>query len=88
MTELPWTSTFEKTLRVHLTLVPTEETIAPDLSLADHGLDSMATVSLILDLEEAFGVTIPDHLLTSSTFGTPAELWSAIASLTLGDSVG
>ena len=45
------------------------------------GLDSMAAVNLLLELEEIFGVVFPDTLLTESTFETPMALKSAIVSL-------
>lgn len=82
MTEQPWTVTFEETLRVYLTFLPPELPITADLNLVDHGLDSLATVGLLLELEDAFEVTIPDELLDDAdTFATPAGLWSVIESL-------
>jgi acyl carrier protein len=45
------------------------------------GLDSMAAVNLLLELEETYGVMFPDALLTDSTFETPLALKSAIVSL-------
>ncbi|MFI6743405.1 acyl carrier protein [Nonomuraea sp. NPDC050451] len=81
MTEQPWPALFEKTLRTYLTPLPSGEPISPDLSLTDHGVDSMAAVSLLLDLEQAFGVTVPDYMLTENMFATPAGLWTVIGSL-------
>ncbi|SCL20782.1 Phosphopantetheine attachment site [Micromonospora pallida] len=86
MTEQAWTAPFEETLRRYLTLLPPGTPISEDLSLATYGVDSLATVSLLLDLEEAFDVTFPDHLLTESTFATPAGLWAVIDSLLVHDS--
>ncbi|MEU5762574.1 phosphopantetheine-binding protein [Nocardia sp. NPDC047648] len=76
-----WAEPFEKILRTYLPLLPVDTEVTPDMNLADHGLDSMATVRLLLDLEESFAVMIPDHLLSVSTFATPAGLWAAIDSL-------
>lgn len=87
MTDQLWTATFEETLRAYLPLLPADEPLGAELDLAGHGLDSLATVSLLLDLEEAFDVTIPDHLLAESTFATPAALWSTIESLLIRDPV-
>ncbi|HET6478939.1 MAG TPA: phosphopantetheine-binding protein [Actinoplanes sp.] len=81
MSQHPWPESFATTLRGYLPLLPTGQEITADMSLADHGLDSLSTVSLLLDLEESFLVTIPDHLLSESTFATPAELWAVIHSL-------
>ena len=86
MSEQPWDSRFESILRKYLTLLPPDQPASPDLSLVDFGLDSMTTVSLILELEEQFGVMIPDALLAESTFETPSGLWKVISSLTSGGS--
>jgi acyl carrier protein len=53
--------------------------LTPDLSLNDHGLDSVETVSLLLDLEDSFGVTIPDDLMTLTSFASPGNLWDMLA---------
>lgn len=50
-------------------------------NLYELGLDSMAAVNLLLELEETYGVMFPDALLTDSTFETPLALKSAIVSL-------
>ncbi|MFE7741647.1 phosphopantetheine-binding protein [Nocardia sp. NPDC057455] len=81
MTRQTWTEPFEKTLRAYLPLLSPDQEVTPDLNLADQGLDSVATVSLLLDLEEAFLVTIPDHLLSVTTFATPGGLWEVITGL-------
>jgi acyl carrier protein len=52
------------------------------------GLDSMAAVNLLFELEETFGVVFPDSFLTESTFETPTALKSAIISLICCDSGG
>lgn len=46
-----------------------------------HGLDSMATVSLLLDLEIELSVEFPDQLLVAETVQTAANLWAAFDSL-------
>jgi acyl carrier protein len=66
-------------LRDHLKYLPADAGLAPDASLRDLGLDSMAAVTLMLDLEDAFGVTIPDGALTAATFRTPESLWAALS---------
>ena len=50
-------------------------------NLYELGLDSMAAVNLLLELEETYSVIFPDTLLTDSTFETPLALKSAIVSL-------
>ncbi|MEU8390108.1 phosphopantetheine-binding protein [Micromonospora sp. NPDC048843] len=66
---------------IHSVLAETlgDTPIDADLSLGSVGLDSMATVELLIRVEKTFGVTIPDELLTVQTFATPAALWAVIA---------
>lgn len=49
--------------------------------LYDLGMDSTAAISLMLSIEEAFGITFPDSLLDDATFRTPASLAAAVNSL-------
>lgn len=70
---------FSAILRRHLRYAQPGEPLAPDAPLRDLGLDSMAAVTLMLDLEDEFGVTFPDSELTRRTFATPAALWAAIS---------
>lgn len=81
MTELTWPERFEVVLRSHATLLDATNDVTPDLNLVEYGLDSLATVSLLLDLEDEFGVTIPDESLTATTFATPRDLWAVVDKL-------
>ena len=58
------------------------DTLTMESNLYELGLDSMAAVNLLLELEETYEVIFPDALLTESTFETPMALQLAIASLT------
>ncbi|MGI5274504.1 phosphopantetheine-binding protein [Nonomuraea sp. CA-218870] len=49
--------------------------------LAGLGLDSMGVVRLIVDLEDAYGVQVPDEILDEKTFATVASLWAALSPL-------
>ena len=84
MTTSPWPDQFEAVLRSYLPLLEPQAGLDTDLSLADHGLDSLATVSLLLDLEDAFGITVPDDRLVATTFATPKDLWSVVDELVAG----
>ncbi len=42
--------------------------IAPSASLADHGLTSMESVSLVLAIEERFAIAFPDASLMLDNF--------------------
>jgi len=55
-----------------------------ETNLEDLGLDSMSAVNLLLDLEDSFGISFPDELLSEETFRTASTLHSALQSL-LGD---
>jgi len=57
------------------------DTLTMESNLYELGLDSMAAVNLLLELEEIYGVIFPDALLIESTFETPLALKSAIVSL-------
>ena len=48
--------------------------IGRDEELRSHGLDSMKSISLLLDLENAFQVTIPDDMLVPEGYRTLAGL--------------
>lgn len=56
-----------------------EAELHPDVPLANLGLDSLQTVSLLLDLEDAFEVSLPDSTIGNpETFRTPGNLWTVI----------
>ena len=63
-------------LRPHLRYLDADADLPGDASLRDLGLDSMASVALMLDLEDHFGCTVPDRLLTPEAFASPASLWN------------
>ena len=68
-------------LRNYLRQVGDGDTLTMESNLYDLGLDSMAAVNLLLELEETYQVIFPEALLTESTFETPLALKSAIVSL-------
>ena len=71
-------------LRNYLRQVGDGDTLTMESNLYDLGLDSMAAVNLLLELEETYQVIFPDALLTESTFETPLALKSTIVSLRAG----
>ena len=56
--------------------------ISDDGDLYDAGLTSLATVGLMLALEDGFDVEFPDSMLSRRTFGSIASLAAAVESLT------
>lgn len=69
---------FVAILRGHLKYLAADQALAPGDRLRDLGLDSMAAVTLMLDLEDAFHVSLDDDSLIAETFRTPATLWQVI----------
>jgi acyl carrier protein len=78
-----WPDRFDQIVRAHLTLAAGAPIPAGDL-LSDHGLDSMSTVSLLIELEEEFSVTFTDDMLVPQTFETAGALWAALSQLAGG----
>jgi acyl carrier protein len=69
--------TFEDLVRRHAEL-PDDRPVSADERLEDLGLRSLASVQLLVDLEDTYGVEFPDDLLTPETFETPGTLWAAL----------
>jgi acyl carrier protein len=65
-------------LRSHLRYLAPAEELTPDTSLRELGLDSMMAVALLLDLENEFGVTLPDSSLNPETFASANHLWAEV----------
>jgi acyl carrier protein len=74
-----WPTRFEEVLRPHLVLVG-DTPLTSDIGLAESGLDSLATVELLIELEEAFSVVVPDEQL-GDAFDTVGGLWAILAGL-------
>lgn len=77
--EASWDETYEDIIRRYLPLLGESASITADLALADQGLDSLATVDLLLDLEATYSVSIPDHLLSEELFRTAGTLWNGLS---------
>jgi acyl carrier protein len=75
-----WDEGFERVVRAHLKFAA-DQPLPPDARLADYGLDSMETVSLLVEMEETFEVTFPDELLVAETFESPEALWRVLSGL-------
>ena len=71
-------SRFAAIVRRHLHLLAPAEELAPDAPLRELGLDSMATVGLVIDLESELGIAFPESSLTAETFADAASLWRAV----------
>ncbi|WP_130800262.1 phosphopantetheine-binding protein [Streptomyces otsuchiensis] len=72
---------FQEVLLPHLPYAESGELTA-EADLTALGLDSMGVVQLLAELEDAFGVELPDEALTEETFATAGSLWEAVAAHT------
>jgi acyl carrier protein len=79
MTRNEWPPQFEEILRAHLPLLPPDAELGYETELVNLGLDSLGNVMLLMQLEEVLDVVVPDEKLSTSTFATPANLWSTLA---------
>ncbi|MBG0813147.1 phosphopantetheine-binding protein [Planomonospora sp. ID82291] len=70
---------FQRLLRVHLPYADAGR-LAPQDELGALGLDSMGVVRLLVDVENAYGVELPDELLNEATFSTVGSLWDTLSS--------
>ena len=57
------------------------DTLASDDDLYEAGLSSLASVNLMLAVEDAFDIEFPDHLLTRRTFQSISSLSSVVSGL-------
>ncbi|GGT43310.1 phosphopantetheine-binding protein [Streptomyces chromofuscus] len=74
-----WDAQFVTIMRQVLRFLPDDEELTPDLDTAGLGLDSLASVELLISIEEAYGITIPDEFMVPATFATPGALWKVVS---------
>lgn len=80
MTEAPTLEAIAAVVRPHLKFLPAGEGLEPARDLGELGLDSMASIDLLLDLERTFGLTISDDELTENSFANLGEIRKLLAS--------
>ncbi|GAA1298654.1 acyl carrier protein [Saccharothrix xinjiangensis] len=76
-----WEERFEEILRKHLPFLDASEELTGDVELRDVGLDSLAMVDLLAELEKAYGVRFRDDALNPETFRTPQTLWTTLSGM-------
>lgn len=69
---------FEEMLRRHLKYLGQGSELNLDSELKPLGLDSMASLDLLFDIEDTFDVTLPDEYLNDQTFATGRSLKDAV----------
>jgi len=72
------TTSLQDLLRPKLRFLGPSEPVPMDRNLGELGLDSMATIDLLMDIEVQLGVSIPDELITVETFATGNHLLDAL----------
>ncbi|MET8543886.1 acyl carrier protein [Kitasatospora sp. NPDC004799] len=77
----PWDTAFEELLLQTLPRLAARGPLTGEASLRAAGLDSLAMVELLVQVEQVYGISIPDGELVADTFATPAQLWDVIAGL-------
>ncbi|MGA4838249.1 acyl carrier protein [Streptomyces sp. G45] len=76
-----WDESFENLVRKHLPLLESGDELTTDLSLGDHGLDSMGMVALLSSLESEYDVRFVDDALDLANFATPGTLWKTLSAM-------
>lgn len=77
-------ATLRSILRTHGRLATPPEALGMDADLFAAGLDSLAIVNVMLGIEEAFDVELPDRLLSRATFSSLRSLDAAVAQMRAG----
>lgn len=72
------TAGLQDILRPKLRFLGPNESIPLSRNLGELGLDSMASIDLLLDIETELGVSIPDEMITVDTFSTVENLLEVI----------
>jgi acyl carrier protein len=68
-------------LQAHGRITVPIEAMPDDANLFTAGMTSLASVEVILALEEKFGIEFPDQMMHRKTFGSISSIAAAIAGL-------
>ncbi|WP_078557199.1 phosphopantetheine-binding protein [Bacillus alkalicellulosilyticus] len=66
-------SRFEEIMREHVV-----DQFDMERELSNMGIDSLGTIDLILDLEDAFDIEFPDEYLNEESFKNGNSIWGSI----------
>jgi acyl carrier protein len=81
MTATDLTTKLQEILRPRLRFLSADREVPMDEDLGKLGLDSMASIDLLMDIESQLGVQIPDEMMTVDTFETGNHLLAVIEKL-------
>jgi acyl carrier protein len=77
---------FARLIRSRCRFIGPADSLDPDASLADLGVDSLELVELIVDIEDTYGIEVPLEILTPEMFASPGTIWLALRDMiTEGD---
>jgi nodulation protein F len=76
-----WEQRFEQIIRDNVRLLTGDMPLRPDTNLVDLGLSSLGMISLMVEVEAEYAITISEDLLVLDTFATPGALWTAVRRL-------
>ncbi|MET0422597.1 MAG: acyl carrier protein [Actinoplanes sp.] len=76
-----WDAQFEEIMRQYVPFLDADETLDPDASLRDLGLDSMGIIEMMGALEAAYQVRFLDDMLNLHTFATARTLWQSVSQM-------
>jgi acyl carrier protein len=68
----------------HARLPRKSDTLSDIANLYDAGMTSLASVSLMLALEDEFGIEFPDHMLRREVFASVSSIGEALAIIIAG----
>jgi acyl carrier protein len=77
--------TIRQVLAEHGQLLVDANKLSPEDDLFRMGMGSMASINVMLALEETFGVEFPEEMLTRNTFSTISSIKSALERLGVAD---
>jgi acyl carrier protein len=77
-----------RVVRLNLASIGDTSEINMDTNLWDLGMDSLDNISIMIALEDEFGIVFPDKLLTEDLFASPHRIAEAVCSLALPDVEG
>lgn len=80
-TAIDLASQLEDLLRPHLRFLKAGEAVPMDEDLGRLGLDSMASIDLLMEIEGRLGIQIPDEMMTTDTFSTGNHLLAVLQKL-------
>lgn len=80
-TAIDLASQLEDLLRPHLRFLKAGEAVPMDEDLGRLGLDSMASIDLLMEIEGKLGLQIPDEMMTTDTFSTGNHLLAVLQKL-------